>query len=58
MSEPRLLLMSAILIADEYFEARDRSAGESEKVAAGALVRAAERVEAVVAALEQQAATF
>src|SRR3546814_1076309 len=54
MREARLLLMSAILIAEEYFEARDRSAGESEKVAAGEMVRAGERVEAVADVIEQQ----
>lgn len=57
MSEPRLLLMSAILIADEYFDIRDRAPGAGETIATTALEKAASRVEAIVAALEKQDAS-
>lgn len=54
MSEPRLLLMSAILIADEYFELSDRAPTAGETIAVTALENTASRVEAIVAALEKQ----
>ena len=54
MSEPRLLLMSAILIADELFDVKDRAPGAAEAIAVNALEKAATRVEAIVAALEKQ----
>lgn len=53
MSEPRLLLMSAILIADELFELRERDPSTGETIAVTALENAATRVEAIVAALEK-----
>lgn len=53
MSEPRLLLMSAILIADEVFESRERDPGAGEAIAVTALEKASVRVEAIVAALEK-----
>ena len=56
MSEPRLLLMSAILIADELFDLRERDPGAAESIAATALDNAATRVEAVIAALEKAGA--
>ena len=57
MSEPRLLLMSAILIADEYFETRERDPGAGEVIAINALDKAAARIEAIATALEKQAAS-
>jgi cell division protein ZapA len=57
MSEPRLLLMSAILIADELFEIRERDPSLGDTIATTALEKAAERVEAVVAALEKRRAS-
>lgn len=56
MSEPRLLLMAAILIADEFFEVRERDPGAGETIAVTALDKAAQRVEAIVAALEKAGA--
>lgn len=53
MSEPRLLLMAAILIADELFEVRERDPGAGEAIAVAAIEKAAARVEAIVAALEK-----
>jgi len=57
MSEPRLLLMSAILIADELFDLKERDPSLGDTIAANALEKAAERVEAVVAALEKRRAS-
>jgi cell division protein ZapA len=57
MSEPRLLLMSAILVADELFEMKERDPGAGEAIAVTALENAAARVEAIVAVLEKAGAS-
>jgi cell division protein ZapA len=56
MSEPRLLLMSAILIADEFFDLKERDPSLGDTIATNALEKAAQRVEAIVAALEKRRA--
>jgi cell division protein ZapA len=50
MSEPRMLLMSALLVADELFDQKDRAARAAATpvdtgAAAGAITAAAERLE-------------
>jgi cell division protein ZapA len=56
MSEPRMLLMSALLVADELFDQKDRaarvaSANVDLNAAAGALNAAADRIEQMAAQL-------
>ncbi len=57
MSEPRLLLMSAILIADQHFDSvekySDTSTSDSDAIITQALNNAANRIEAIASALEQ-----
>jgi len=56
VSESRMLLMSALLVADELFDARDKSTRGSAAVDAGAAVgamsAAADRIEAMCARLD------
>jgi cell division protein ZapA len=56
MSEPRMLLMSALLVADELFDQKDRaaraaSAGVDLGAASGALTAVADRLEQMAARL-------
>jgi cell division protein ZapA len=59
VSEPRMLLMSALLVTDELFELRDRTvksqidAPATAEAATSALNAAAERIEAIVTSLEK-----
>jgi hypothetical protein len=48
--------MSAILIADEFFDLKERDPSLGDTIATGALEKAAARVEAIVAALEKRRA--
>ena len=60
MSEPRLLLMAGILVADELHELRESQAvpqsGAPDAATVDVLLRAAERIESLADALEQDAA--
>ena len=61
MSEPRLLLMAGILIADELFESRKRAAAASSGCSLGAVedervMAVAERLEALADSLEDDLA--
>jgi len=57
MSEPRLLLMAGILVADELFELRETQGGgaAADPRVGEALNRLAERVEALASSLEETA---
>ncbi len=55
MSEPRLLLMAGILIADELHELRSGKGPVAQPADDSALVALAERVERLAAALENEA---
>ncbi len=61
VSEPRMLLMAALLVTDELFELRDRTvksqidAPATAEAATAALAAAADRVEAMIANLEKAA---
>jgi cell division protein ZapA len=65
LSEPRLLLMSAILTADELFELRDGSANNESPPAdtnrdadlVAQITETATRIEAIATRLEQRAAS-
>lgn len=60
MSEPRLLLMAGILVADELHELRENQAvpqpAGSDSAIVDALLRAAERIERLADTLEHDAA--
>lgn len=53
MSEPRLLLMAGILVADELFEARRTGGGGGATPELARLEALAAKAEAIAAALEQ-----
>lgn len=57
MSEPRMLLMAGLLVADELFELREtpNGAAPADPCIAETLERLAERVEALATSLEETA---
>lgn len=52
VTEPRLLLMSALLLADDYLDLRERAAKPGTEAAVATLTAAIERIDQIATTLE------